>query len=446
MSRASENRSHHLLLDSRVVERAENARLVLGTVQKHAANPLFGEDRPWEKRFDNLYGNVIFDQDEGLYRFWYNLFTIDYSSQGMSLQERDTKPWGPPPDREMGVCYATSRDGLTWEKPSLGLVDYEGSAANNIVWRGPHGVGVFRDMREPDPGRRYKAIYQGLYARFSADGLDWGEPVTIEDVDVRGDTHNNALWAPTLDRYVGITRTWGERGREVARIESEDFVHWSPAGVVLEGVSKELQPYSMPVFFHGGVYLGLVVIHEQSTDRAWTELAWSPDTVDWQRISPGTPLIPCADEKLQYDYGCAYASAYPVFLADEIRLYYGGSDYLHTGWRNGFLCLATLRPDGFAGYEQESADRRAAITTVPISYSGQDFTINADVGEGGSVDATVLDEAGGVLSTAATVSRSVSDGVLQLDATIAAEKIRLRFELEDARLYSFGLGGPARYQ
>ena len=128
---------------------------------------------------------------------------------------------------------------------------------------------------------------------------------------------------------------------------------------------------------------------------------------------------------------------------DEIRLYYGGSDYLHTGWRNGFLCLATLRPDGFAGYEQESGDRRAALTTVPIPYSGRDFAIDADVGEGGSVDATTLDEAGGVLSTAATVSRTVNDGVLQLDTTIAAERIRLRFELENAKLYSFGMGGPA---
>ena len=61
----SEHYSHRLLLDSRVVERAENARLVVGTAHKHAANPLFGEDRPWEKRFDNLYGNVILD-DEGL--------------------------------------------------------------------------------------------------------------------------------------------------------------------------------------------------------------------------------------------------------------------------------------------------------------------------------------------------------------------------------------------
>ena len=36
-------------------------------------------------------------------------------------------------------------------------------------------------------------------------------------------------------------------------------------------------------------------------------------------------------------------------------LYYGGSDGLHTSWRNGFFCLATLRPDGFAGYRATDA-------------------------------------------------------------------------------------------
>ena len=57
--------------------------------------------------------------------------------------------------------------------------------------------------------------------------------------------------------------------------------------------------------------------------------------------------------------GYSRTFATPVFLKNEIRLYYGGSDWLHTSWRNGFLCLATLRPDGFAGYEQDSKDRPA---------------------------------------------------------------------------------------
>ena len=426
-----------LLLDSRIVEKTENARLVVGTVQKHKANPLFGEDKPWEKRFDNLYGNVIYDEDDGLYKCWYCPFIVDYSAKGMSVEERNRKPYRPPRNREMGICYATSRDGIAWEKPNLGLVDYEGSKENNIVWRGPHGAGVFKDAHDPDPKRRYKTIFQGMKVSVSSDGLNWDEPKQCAGVQVAGDTHNNAFWAPILGKYVGITRTWGKMGRQVARIESEDFVHWTKAEVVLEGMEKTHQTYAMPVFFHGGVYLGLVAIHEQKSDRVWTELAWSPDTKAWHRISPGTPLIPCSDKKLDYDYGCVYACAYPVFLKDKVRLYYGGSDYLHTGWRNGSLCLATLRPDGFAGYEQETKDKPAVIITAAIAYPGNDIHISADVAKGGWVEVSVLDKDGSVISKAQTVSKTMTDERLKLGKKIAADEIRLRFELTNAKLYSF---------
>ena len=429
-------RDRFLLLDSRVVENTENAKLVLGTVEKDKRNPLFGEDKPWEKRFDNLYSNVIYDEDEKLYKCWYSPFIVDLSSQGMTLEERK-KPYPIPADREMGICYAISKDGINWEKPDLGLVDYMGSKENNILWRGPHGAGVFKDESDPDPARRYKAIFQGLSVSVSTDGIHWAEPAACEGVSVAGDTHNNAFFAPTFGKYVGITRTWEEKvGRQVARIESEDFVTWTKEAVVLEGVSRNLQPYAMPVFYHGGVYLGLVAIHEQSSDRVWTELTWSPDTKTWHRISPGTSLIPCAKEELDYDYGCVYAAACPVFLEDEIRIYYGGSDGLHTGWRNGFLCLATIRPDGFAGYEQDSGAGPAIITTAIIPYAGQLLRITADVENRGAIKVRILDEEGKEIAVSITVSTE-TDSRLEFNGNINTDLIRLKFELNKARLYSF---------
>ncbi len=211
-------RDRFLLLDSGVVESTENAVLNVGSVEKHESNPLFGEDKPWEKRFDNLYGNVIYDEDDKLYKCWYSPFIVDLSARGMSLEERKSH-YPIPKNREMGICYATSKDGITWQKPDLGLVEYESSKDNNIVWRGPHGVGIFKDHSDSDPARRYKAIYSGLLVSVSADGIHWGNPIACEGVDVAGDTHNNAFFAPTLAKYVGITRTWEESvGRQVARI------------------------------------------------------------------------------------------------------------------------------------------------------------------------------------------------------------------------------------
>jgi len=80
-------RDRYLLLDSRIVAGTENAQLVLGEVQKYEGNPLFEEDKPWEKRFDNLYANVTYDEEEEIYKCWYSPFIVDESAKGMTLQE-----------------------------------------------------------------------------------------------------------------------------------------------------------------------------------------------------------------------------------------------------------------------------------------------------------------------------------------------------------------------
>lgn len=113
----------HLLLDSRVVEQTTNARLAVGSVDKHPANPLFEEDKPWEVRFDNLYANIIYDTEEQLYKCWYSPFIRD--NEDKPPMDRWDEVRYRPRNREMGVCYAVSQDGLKWEKPELNLVEFE---------------------------------------------------------------------------------------------------------------------------------------------------------------------------------------------------------------------------------------------------------------------------------------------------------------------------------
>ena len=115
----------------------------------------------------------------------------------------------------------------------------------------------------------------------------------------------------------------------------------------------------------------------------------------------------------------------------------GGSDYHHYGWRNGFLCLATLRPDGFAGYEQESKSKPAVITTTTIPYAGQKIRITADVEEGGSIKVSIVDDKGKGVVTAGTVSKTVTDEGLKWSKKLSADKIRFKFEINNAKLYSF---------
>lgn len=453
---AGAGRRRFLLLDARLVEAAHNAEVTLGAVTKHAANPLFGEDRPWEKRFDNVYANVLYDDEEEIYKCWYSPFVVDQSSKGMTLQERRGLAYRPPRNREMAICYATSKDGLSWDKPELGIVEYAGSRANNILMRGggdqvrhggPHGSGILKDPRDPDPNRRYKAFFKSevVSVAFSADGVHWGRALPRAQADSSGDTHNNVLWAPTLDRYVGITRQWGKPlGRQVVRTSSVDFVDWEKPRVVLQGLDENKQTYAMPVFFHGGVYLGLVAIHDQDADRVWGELAWSSDTESWHRIRPGTPLIPNGLEEGDCDWGCVFAAAYPVFLDDEIRLYYGASDGLHTSWRNGFLCLATLRPDGFAGYKASHNSEPALVTTAAVFDPKFPLRVSSDVAEGGKVVVRVLGQDRRVLAESEPLTTTGSDTLVrwQNGARAASEtgRARLQFAFEGATVYSFASG------
>ena len=50
--------------------------------------------------------------------------------------------------------------------------------------------------------------------------------------------------------------------------------------------------------FYAGIYIGLIAVHDQFSDRVWTELAVSVDTKTRERIEPGTPLIPYSEEPL----------------------------------------------------------------------------------------------------------------------------------------------------
>ena len=455
----------YLVLDTRTIESAKNAKLVVSPAVKDPNNPLFGEDEPWEKRFDNLYPNVIYDRQEDIYKCWYSPFIVDHSAKQMTLEERWAREYDPPRGREMGVCYATSTDGIVWDKPPLGLVEFEGSRENNLVYRGPHGAGILKDFRESDAAKRYKMLATReeleMTVSFSPDGIHWGSLSPCPRINpyrVDG-THYNVLWIEEAGEYVGFTRMRNKREggseamrgllgawppRQVGRTVSKDFLEWTQAEAILEGIDDNLQIYSMPVFRHGSVFLGLPVIHNQRTDRTWTELAWSADTVTWHRLCPSSPLIPNSEEVGSYDWGCAYSSAYPVFLENEIRLYYGASNGLHFGWRDGFFCLARIRPDGFAGYEQDLARKPAVITTVPALCRGRELQLTADVQSVGSVTVRLLDESDDrIIAESEPVEETVTDGVVNWKngfspASIGGRVVRKEFTIWGGRLYSYG--------
>lgn len=404
--------STYHLLDERLIASKHGVALQLGTVCKSRLNPLFGEDRPWESSLDNAYLNVLFDPIEKLYKLWYTPFLDRTRHDAQTL------------------CYACSSDGLQWEKPELGLFEYGGSARNNIVLPFITGAGIALDAQAAAADERYKMTYlvhpqlapewagelagaghplaqRGGGVGFSADGIHWRlRPDNPVLPGIAGDTHNNWVWDKRSRKYVWITRAnvpfedartcqqkrfkngeWKTQASDVERVvkrwESDDFIHWGNGAIVFRAQDEEVgqrQYYSMPTFPYGNGYLGLLSLFNPEPDTVDLELAWSPDTIRWQRICRGQAFIPRGDAA-SLDAGCIYAGWSPVTIDDEIRIYYAGSRETHGAGiqRRTSALLATLPRDRYAGWHAVS---EGEILTAPIACAGPQVLLNTDASRG----------------------------------------------------------------
>ena len=98
----------------------DNLKLTLVQPKKHPANPVLkpGAQGSVDGMGALLYGTVIKEGDT--FRMWY----IAWPQPDKRFKnEQYYRP----------VAYAESRDGVTWVKPELGLVEFRGSKANNLV-------------------------------------------------------------------------------------------------------------------------------------------------------------------------------------------------------------------------------------------------------------------------------------------------------------------------
>ena len=437
-STAAAQPQKHLMLDSRVIERVVNAKLVLGTPEKHAENPLFQADKPWENSMNNLYPNVVWDDQEKVFKLWYKCVLADKEVIAQMDQPSTVHDVG------WYLLYATSKDGVKWDKPELGLHKFGGSTANNIVARDCPNVGVFKDLHDADPARRYKMVSDvGLgkpQVRFSADGIHWSDAIQAKGFGAQnGDTHNNSFWDERSGKYLWFTKLYlGER--LVARFESDDFINWKNNGLVLRSSIEEgraSQTYCMPVFHYGSIYLGYVMMYNVGNGRTVDcELAWSHDGLKWQRLAPGTPFIP-RGVKGAYDSECIYAMAGPPIVQNgKLMIFYGGDDFPHTGWKRHCLpCLATLRPDGFAGYEPENVSKPAIIITT--AFRAATVGISADVSAGGSIQIKALDDRNVLLDEAEAVTGDVTDAELKWKhGAVANKDVHFEIQLNHGRIYA----------
>lgn len=173
-------------------------------------------DSPWEGN-GSVYYTLFADGDR--FRMYYRGAHFDQNTEKAAHPEF--------------TCYAESRDGIRWEKPNLGLFEFKGSKANNIVWAGEetHNFTVFKDSNPAcSADARYKALGgvstrwggKGLRAYKSPDGIHW-LLMREEGVMTQGDfdSQNLAFWHPQQQRYIAFYRKSRDGVRDIMSADIE---------------------------------------------------------------------------------------------------------------------------------------------------------------------------------------------------------------------------------
>ncbi|MEH7380507.1 hypothetical protein V7138_08505 [Bacillus sp. JJ1533] len=405
-----QNTQKYLFLDSGIINGhyCDNVKLHLQSVQKDTVNnPLFKEEffanppKKWEPRYDNGYPNVFYDKYAELYRCYYTTFLVDYHSSETPLKERPGIQYEPHSSRVTGFCYAESKDGIHWEKPNLGLVEFDGNKDNNIILRNAHGSCVLLDEEEEDPNKRYKLLTKIDFSHedhfmgvcFSSDGIHFSDPVPWPRFNPHADTYNYFFRDPVTNRFVLITRIWKNGLRIAAKSESEDFIHWSEPTEIVRGMGFQSQVYTMPVFKYENLYLGIPSMYkegdrsEDDFDTVDVKLTFSVDMRNWEYVSPDESFITRGEGKYptgEFDSGCIFASV-PVEIDDKLYFYYMGGNGQHTNFRETSFARGYIEKDKFAYYAPNQENRQATVTTDGFSIFGNNLSLLADLEDGGSV-------------------------------------------------------------
>ena len=460
-------RGRQLFIDDYIIEKLEGARKVLNQPVKHPRNPLIVPDKPWEKTLLNR-GSVIYDEQEKLFKMWYSVYTADL--------------------KEQLLCYATSRDGIKWDKPVVNPADQ-----SNVIpgFKAANPPNVFKDVHDPDPARRYKMLYGAgkprkytTNAAYSPDGLKW-TPGPANPVIPHSDTLNSCFWDPARRCYVAYVRFGPPNTRLITLTESPDFVHWSPKVTVLRQgrIDEPFQTkhYGMRVLPYEGTLLGFLSAYHGETirpipadqlwkDRTNVQLAFSRNGLnwgrvghsgviaggarqdtkrDWKQVAAQATFLPYgASRKTDWDWGQVYPFDSPLIVGDRILIYYQGMKGRH--WfkyhkdplESGFG-LATLRLDGFVSVEAEQA---GTLQTRRFIAIGDTLVINAKV-DGGEIRVEAIDALGRVIKgfSKDECTPIRGDSVRHVVSwkgganchPLQARPIKLRFYLKRASLYSF---------
>ncbi|MBI3922840.1 MAG: hypothetical protein HY318_15575 [Armatimonadetes bacterium] len=414
-----------LVIDDEHLLEIDNLQRKVNQAEKHP-EPVMRLDAPWDKPDECFnYLNVLYDDQDKVFKMWYSVLSRgdEWFANGRFL------------------AYATSRDGIHWERPILNRIECNGSTENNYLTHNMQGFcgSIIIDPSDI-PSRRYKMLFMVSsygtgdamdWAKFhvpvclaySEDGLTWDRPTHVNPV-VRGLSDGGFVfyYDPDRRKYVLVTRRVPNLPRDVSQYESHDLIHWEDKGRILVP-GDELDPPSLfnfqafAPFIYEDLYLGMLdvqyslpgaetyeVYHKPPLDFpdqrmgvVEFQLAYSRDGQRWLRPNDRSPVVPVGDPNSP-DAGIIFAPLSSPFVVNgETYLYYTASRPRHSVWdynkkieecksdMRGLCCgmLAKMPEDHWVSLDAGSEG--GSFTAKPWGPPHEVF-INADIEEGGSIE------------------------------------------------------------
>ena len=426
----------YLFLDDFYIAGMQGTRRVTNRPVHAADGPVLRAERPWEGISVIGRNGILYDKEERCFKCWYPCHDGTLPDTPVLAKRR----W----------AYATSSDGIHWDRPSLGLSEFAGTTDNNLVRfeNVDETVGllwnVVKDNDEPDPTKRYKSIgldrhalrpgestwtgpdgedawYErmgrhigcGLFIGYSPDGLRW----RLRE----GSAASGALImdGSMLHGYDQRIRQWvlWQRPRILPKYRtfgisfSKDFENWTFPEFGLTPDAQDPPEIQFDTFSSiaspDGGYIGLLsasgfVLDDWAVGGLRVQLVYSRDGKVWTRVDR-QPLILPQRPSPTWDEGTITAFN-PILVGDEIFIFYYGKNHGHLwgqptfdgkGVTSSAYGLTKLKRDRWVAVADEPSRGGGELQTTLVCFANNQLHLNANVSEGGLITVELRDRVTG---------------------------------------------------
>ena len=266
------------------------------------------------------------------------------------------------------------------------------------------------------------------------------------------DTYNSVYYNPYTNEYVATTRM-ATMDRRIAQITSADGKNWSRPRLILHPHEHNTQYYAMGVSHVDGIFYGLLWRFVTNGDPSDMNGYMENDLMysyDGYCFTP-TGLSPVCNRPDPPEYGCKQLWLLNMAQEGDNLILCGGATNIDHGASYGNSKFAvtsfySIRKDGFCALFGKSRD--SIVCTKPFLLEGDIFiNFSADGrllfaitdADGRAIegydfcDCVGFEKAGGTNNKLKFKNADI--------AALAGRRIKMRFMLDNARLYSVTVGG-----